>query len=694
MEAPNENPPPQIGIPHYRVLSRLGAGGMGEVWLAEDTRLGRKVAIKLLPPGTTHDEESVRRFAREARAASALNHPHIVTIYDIGDSPAGRFIVMEFVSGTTLRTILGAERSAANVLEWCRQIAKALAAAHSAGITHRDLKPENVMVREDGYVKLLDFGLARLSHVEGDPDATVTQQTVPGQMMGTIRYMSPEQVIGDHVGPPSDIFSLGIVFYELASGRYPFRAESKAGYLHAIISQTPPPMGTVQAGLSALIFRMLEKNAGDRPAAATVVEALHTIGDDAPAAATATSSSTFGGRPAIAVLPFDNLSSDPDQDYFADGLADELITRLSLFRAFPVIARASSFAFRGKSSDPKQIGADLGVRYLVQGSVRRAGARARIVAQLVEATTARQVWAKTFDRELSDVFAVQDELSAAIAASIMGDLQRVEHSSAQRRPPESLEAWGLYQRALPLIHRFIREDGVEARRLLERAVQLDPNFAPARSRLAEVAIWDVVHSWTDKPEEVLAAGLDQARRAVALDPSDHEAHTCLAWMLMTAGRIGEGAAALEEATRALELNPSSIFALTVHAWIWQMTGHDPEVSIAEVERAMRLSPHDPAEFLFYDIGSAAYMNAGRFENGLAMAKRLIALFPTYYYGYLWCAAHAAGAGRLDDARAHIAEARRIQPDVSVSLVRLGLGAMSAEVDERLARLLTMGGLPA
>ena len=678
----------------YKVHSRLGAGGMGEVWLAEDTRLGRKVAIKVLPAGATHDEDSIRRFVQEARAASALNHPHIVTIYDIGDGPDGRFIVMEFITGATLRTILGGERTAANVLAWCRQMARALAAAHAAGITHRDLKPENVMVREDGYVKLLDFGLARLSHAgDGDMDATMIQQTAQGQLLGTPRYMSPEQAAGDRVGPASDIFSLGVVFYELATGRYPFRAESKAGYLRAIINQTPPPLGTVDQDFAALILHMLEKNADKRPTAAAVVEALDAIQEGAPWNATVSASSgTVGGRPAIAVLPFDNLSSDPEQEYFADGLADELITRLSMFRAFPVIARASSFVFKGKSADVKQIGADLGVRYLVQGSVRKSGSRARIVAQLVEATTARQIWAKTFDRELSDVFAVQDELGAAIAASIVGDLQRVEHSSAQRRPPESLEAWGLFQRAVPLIHRFTRADAAEARRLLERAIALDPNFAPARSRLAEAAIWDVIYSWTDSPEATLAAGLEHARRAVTVDPSDHEAHTCLAWMLMTVGRIGEGAAALEEATRALELNPSSIWALNIHAWIWHMTGHDPDVSIAEVERAMRLSPHDPAEFIFYDIGAAAYMNAGRFEEGLAMARRLIALFPTYYYGHLWCAANAAGLQRLAEARSFIAQAKQIQPAVSISLVRLGLGAMAPEVDERLARLLRAAGL--
>jgi eukaryotic-like serine/threonine-protein kinase len=240
MEAASVNPrPPDLGVPYYRVLSRLGVGGMGEVWLGEDSRLGRKVAIKLLPAHATRNEESVRRFTQEARAASALNHPHIVTIHDIGDSPAGRFIVMELVSGTTVRTILAGEPSPASVLEWCRQTARALAAAHAAGITHRDLKPENIMVRDDGYVKLLDFGLARLSHgEETDQDITVMQHTCPGEMLGTIRYMSPEQARGERAGPPSDVFSLGVVFYELCE-----RAAPAAGQ--------PRSMGPLSAGTAS-----------------------------------------------------------------------------------------------------------------------------------------------------------------------------------------------------------------------------------------------------------------------------------------------------------------------------------------------------------------------------------------------------------------------------------------------------------
>jgi pimeloyl-ACP methyl ester carboxylesterase len=268
---------------HYRVISKLGEGGMGEVYLAEDTRLNRRVAIKVLPPALTRNPESVRRFMQEAQAASALNHPNIITVHDIGDADAGRFIVMELVSGKTLRSALETRPAWSTLLPWFSQMAGALAAAHAAGITHRDLKPDNVMVRDDGYVKVLDFGLARLAPAHAsDDNETATRLTSAGQLMGTVKYMSPEQARGDNAGPPSDIFSLGVVFYELVTGRHPFAADTTVGYLHAITSQTPPMLGAaVPAPVATIIERMMTKDAAGRPTADEIVRAL--AGEPAPA---------------------------------------------------------------------------------------------------------------------------------------------------------------------------------------------------------------------------------------------------------------------------------------------------------------------------------------------------------------------------------------------------------------------------
>jgi serine/threonine protein kinase len=268
-------------VSHYRIVSKLGAGGMGEVWLAEDTRLGRKVALKLLPVEFTEDSERVRRFTQEAKAASALNHPNIISVYDIGESETGRFIVMEFVAGRTLRVVIAKDNSLETFFALGAQMARALSAAHAAGITHRDIKPDNIMVRDDGYVKMLDFGLARLlPATASDPEAmTLAQQTTPGTVMGTLAYMSPEQASGQTVGSASDVFALGIVLYELATGSHPFKSESMLGYLHAITSKVPPSMTSLKSHLPAalddLILSMLDKDANSRPMAAEVAQALN-----------------------------------------------------------------------------------------------------------------------------------------------------------------------------------------------------------------------------------------------------------------------------------------------------------------------------------------------------------------------------------------------------------------------------------
>ena len=398
---------------------------------------------------------------------------------------------------------------------------------------------------------------------------------------------------------------------------------------------------------------------------------------------------TFEGRPAIAVLPFENRSDDREQEYFADGLAEDLITRLSLWRSFPVIARNSSFVYTGNAVDLKKVSAELGVRYVVQGSVRKTNNQVRISAQLSDSITGQHVWAKTYDRELIDVFAVQDEISEAIATSLVGDLERAEHARVQRRAPESLEAWGLYQRSIPLIYNFTREDCAQARSLLERAVARDPHFATALARLAEVGVWEVMYEWTDDPVRTLDIAIAQARHAVALDALDAQARISLSFALMTAGdRHG----ALEESRHAVELNPSMPFALAIHAYHWHIAGHSPEESIAFVQRALRLSPHDPVEWLFYDVIASAYLNAERFAEGFDAGRRLIALSPNYYWGYLWSAMNAAGLGNIAEARKLVEEARRVKPELSLALALKCLGTMAPDVDRRFTEALRLSGL--
>ena len=686
----------------FEIVGALGTGGMGEVYRATDTKLGRDVALKVLPAGMAGDPDRLARFRREARAVAALNDPHIVTIHSVDEADGIHFLTMELVEGQSLDcAIPEGGLPADRILQIARAIAEALAATHAKGIVHRDLKPANVMLTADGRVKVLDFGLAKEVSPAASIDLTLTAsaQTAAGMVMGTPAYMSPEQVAGRSVDQRTDLFSLGIILYEMASGRRPFVGPSSAELASSILRDTPPSLTAVRpalpGGVQRVIDRCLRKNAADRYASACeLLDDLRGViversGRPSTAGSDAGSTSGVGSRPAIAVLPFDNLSRDAVQEAFADGLAEDLIVRLSLWRSFPVIARGSSFAYRGRPVDPKHVAADLGVRYLVLGSVRKAGNRIRIGAQLVDASTGHQVWAKTFDRELSDVFAVQDEISEAIATSLVGDLQRAEHERAVRQAPENLEAWELYQRALPLLHRFTREANAEARTLLERAHALAPRFSNVLARLAEAGIWEIMYEWARSPDQTLEAALDHARRAVALDPLDADAHAILAFAFMTAG---DGYGGLDEARRAVELNPSLPFALSIHAYLRHIGGHPPEESIATMHRVMRLSPHDPLEWMFNDILAGACFNAGRYAEGLDAGRRLITLAPKYYWGYLWSAMNAVGLGQIDEARATIREARRVKPEVSIELARKCLGAITEDVERRFSGALRTAGL--
>ncbi len=691
-------------LAHYRIIAAIGSGGMGQVYRATDARLNRDVALKVLPAEMALSPERLERFQREAKALASLDHPAIVTVHSVEEAEGIHFLTMQLVEGQSLDALIPSGGFASDrILEIASALADALAAAHQKGIVHRDLKPANIMLSESGRVKVLDFGLAKVASA-ADPmsassDIATAMHTSEGVVMGTMPYMSPEQIEGREVDPRTDLFSLGVVLHQMATGRLPFQGPTAPALLSAILKDPAPDLKNIRPelpdGLIQLINRCLEKNRNRRIQTAKemrdALDALRRTFDSGniKQQSSGTSIPGFGGRPAIAVLPFDNLSRDPEQEYFVDGLAEDLITRLSLWRSFPVMARNSTFAYKGKAVDVKQVASDLGVRYVVEGSVRKAGNRVRIAAQLIDATTGEHVWAKTYDRELTDIFAVQDEISEAIAAPLASDLQRAEHARAQRRAPENLEAWSLFQQAVPLIHQFTRADSDRARALLERAVALDPQFSTPLARLAEVGIWEVMNQWTDSPERTLEIALAQARKAVAMDPRDAEAHAMLAFALITAG---DSAGSLESARRAVDLNPSFPLALTFLAYMSHMIGHPPQQSIDLVHRAMRLSPQDPIEWLFYDALGGAYWNAGRCEEGLAVSRRLIALLPSYYFGYIWGALNLVDLGKIEEAKEIIRQAQQVQPGLSLALLRRSLGAIGADVDRRMADALLQAGI--
>jgi serine/threonine-protein kinase len=686
----------------YEIIALLGAGGMGEVYRAKDPRLGRDVALKVLPPEVAASKEHLARFEREARAIAAINHPNIVVLYSVEDAGGVPFLTMELIEGRTLdRSIAPTGLPIARVLEIGVAIADALVSAHEKGVVHRDLKPGNVMLTSGGRIKVLDFGLAKLQADTSTQAWQATKSTAPvtteGAVMGTAPYMAPEQIRGGAVDSRTDLFALGVVLYELATGGRPFAGDTLIELSTAILRDSPPAIRSVRGDLPSelerIVGRCLEKDPDRRVQTAKDVrnelDALRRASESFPAQPEALTVPGFGGRPAIAVLPFENRSGDPEQEFFTDGLAEDLTARLSLWRAFPVIASNSSFTYKGRAVDLKQMSAELGVRYVVQGSVRKAGNRVRIAAQLVDAVTGQNVWAQNYDRELTDVFAVQDEISEAIAASLMVDLNRAEYEHVRHHTPDSLEAWGLYQRAGTHVIHFTRASFGQARELLERATRLDPQFSCAWARLSEVGVWEFLNVWTDAPERTLADAVAQARHALELDPRDAEAHVALSFALMS---TGDGLGALEHARRGLDVNPSHVKALLHHAYMGHMTGHPPEKSIEQVQRAMRLSPRDPLEWLCHDVLASGYFNAGRFEDGLAAGRRLIALYPDYYFGFIWSAMNAVELGQLELARSLVREARRLVPDLSIPMLRRGIGGMSPEVERNMMGAIERAGL--
>ena len=394
----------------------------------------------------------------------------------------------------------------------------------------------------------------------------------------------------------------------------------------------------------------------------------------------------FDGRPAIAVLPFVNLSPDPEQAFFADGLAEDLITRLASWRAFPVIARNSSFQYRGSSLDMMRVGEELGVQYLVGGSVRRAGDQIRVTAQLIDAESADHVWAETYDREISDVFTLQDEISSTIAASLVGDLTREEGERAHQETG-NLEAWGLYQLGLQYADRYTRDDSLKAAQFFEQAVALDPHFAAASAQLAMTNWMVLTGDGNVATTEEIAAAFETARRAVEIDPRDPVAHAALGAVYLIAGDPGN---AVDATQRAVELNPSMPLA-----WIWfgfaQVLAGNPEACIVATERAQRLNPHGPTTWI-YDSLALAYWEAGDFEASLAAGRRLMATDPSYFTGYLYVAMSAVSLGRIDEARAAIAQGRRVRPDLSIELMQNYLAVSRPVVDERRNAALRKAGL--
>jgi non-specific serine/threonine protein kinase len=541
---------PDTRLGPYVVVAPLGAGGMGEVYRARDPRLRREVAIKVLPAAVAGDAARLERFATEARAAAALNHPNILSVHDVS-AEGTPFVVFELLEGETLRERAG-QISPRQAVDYAVQIARGLAAAHDRGVTHRDLKPDNVFVTRDGQVKILDFGLARLAE---PPEASALsaaptrEQTTPGTVIGTTGYMAPEQVRGMPADHRADIFALGVLLYEMLTGQRAFQRHSTAETQAAVLRDDPPPTPPgrpLAPALDRLVRRCLAKRPEDRfQSARDLVFALEAVGSGSDPAAPSSESLV----PSIAVLPFVDMSPARDQDYFCEGLADELINALTRLQGVRVTARTSSFQFRGTAVDVRTIGERLNVRTVLEGSVRKAGDRLRIMVQLVSAAGGYHLWSERYDRELKDVFAIQDEIAESVARALSVVLSEKERDALQRRPTSSLEAYEFYLKG----RRSLAQLSVDLRfapPLFRRAIELDPRFALAYAGLAEASFW--LYSWWGGNPDDLRQADEASRRALELGPELAEVHVARGAALTLSRRYDEAAVEFDAAIR---LNP-------------------------------------------------------------------------------------------------------------------------------------------
>jgi TolB-like protein/Flp pilus assembly protein TadD/predicted Ser/Thr protein kinase len=620
----------------YEVAAPIGAGGMGEVYRARDTRLQRDVAVKVLPAEFARDAAARERFRREARAASTLSHPHICAIYDTGEHDGSQYLVMELLEGQTLQTMIdGGALTPARVLELGIEIADALDAAHERGIVHRDLKPANVFVTTRGHAKVLDFGVAKLADDSGEAQ-TVAGLTSAGESIGTIAYMSPEQARGESVDARSDLFSFGLVLYAMLARKPPFEGPTTALIFDAILNRQPPPLGEVMPGVppetDRVVARLLAKSPAGRPQTARIVleelrQAQRALTQRAHAKG---SGSTARPQPSVAVLPFVSHSADPENEYVADGITEEVINALGQIKGMRVVGRLSSFAFKGKSPDLEEVGAKLGVSAVLTGGVRKAGNRLRVTAELVNVGDGFQLWSERFDRPLDDVFAIQDEIAAGIAEKLKVALARDERDPRSNRGTENVEAYNLYVKGRHLINQ--RGEGV--RRGLEcfqRAQALDPDFALAHAGIAEV--YSLLAFYGDQPEStVMPLAKAAALRALELDPSMDEPHGALVMVHFL--YEWDWTASAAEFERAMAKNPNAVAALTYRAIeLAFVHGRFDEA----LDFARRVAVLDPLSPYAFSLQGAILFCAGRFEEGAKMQDQAQVLHPN-----LWTVMRIAG----------------------------------------------------
>jgi len=700
-------------ISHYRIIEKLGEGGMGVVYKAHDTSLDRDVALKFLPQCLTSDANEKDRFRHEARAASTLNHPNITTIHEIGEHEGQLFIAMEHVEGITLKQLLETEPpSLKRVFDIAIQVCDGLAAAHEKGIVHRDIKSENVMLTPKGQAKIMDFGLAK---VRG-----ATKLTKAGSTLGTAAYMSPEQAEGEEVDQRSDIFSFGVVLYELLTGRLPYRGEHQAALIYSILNEEPPPLARFNEKASDELQRIVSKALAKdreeryqhvddmladlkrerkaleyartghlRPSTVQPPAAWEEPAPPAPAtirkksyprylvpAAIVALAVVFivlfnpfnfqiglrktaaQDRKSVAVLPFTNMSGDKEDEFFSDGITEDIIAQLSSIAELKVISRTSIMQYKNSNKSLRDIARELNVATVLEGSVRRAGNQVRIVAQLIDATNDEHLWAQTYDKEMTQIFVIQSDVAEQIASALRARLSPREKEQLAKKPTENLDAYSYYLKGREYYYHYTKRDNDNAIDLFKKALELDPNYARAYAGLGD-AYGQGVEKWSF-PQSWLDSSIAVSRKAISLEPDLAEGYKALG---LAYGDKGWLRKSLEEYQKAIALNPNYHPAVGNIGYV-NMTLGKLDVAMQWQKRSVALNPIIPYSYLGV---AAVYWHLGEFTKGVEWADKALALQPDLLEAQWGLGMTELGQGEYQKA---VERARKIlaaQPDALAGL---------------------------
>lgn len=713
-------------ISHYEIIDEIGRGGMGVVYRARDLSLNRSVALKALPLIRAADTLARQRFEREAQAASALNHPNIVTIYELLVDQDANYIVMEYIDGQPLSDIIPRNGlPPEKALKYAAQLADALGCAHEAGIIHRDLKPQNILVSKRDHVKVLDFGVAKLQSTPGSEARGVEELTTPGAFVGTTHYAAPEQLFGGSVDHRTDIYALGVVLYQMFTGRLPFTAPNQLELLQKISYAEHRPLRQIYPHFplvcDEILTRALHKQAiGRYPDMASLAEDLEAAKEqfrivslvsgaegtqtlEAPLPVPASSSfpppqaapsrSSYPSIPpspspsrssyppittgppqagyekaSIAVLPFRSLSADKEDEYTAMGIGSEIGTALSRVPGIRVASNLATYRYRDDATDLAEIAGKLNIRYVLTGSLRRAGTRIRVAAELSDAIASTILWARTYERHIEDLFAVQEEIAESIVRATGGELIRAGSAHADKASAHELDAWGLVRKAYHFWNYGFDVAGIaESLDLLRRAVQLDPNYANAYAFLALYLIERVVLMLTPTPDADRAEADAAAKRAMELAPQDSEVleNVGLVWL-----HCGEYAKSVEALRRAVGISPFNLVAwgylgLTLG---WGGKERDAQEALKILKKLIADTPEHPSLPYWYFFLSGTYVRLQRYEEAVEAAQRCVELQPRFYVARITLANALGQVGRLSEARDEMAQVMAVNPYVSEGLL--------------------------